>query len=164
MTSILPQDVTKAGKLKTVWLEGCIVRIRERKFQPQDSLSQDSKSNKRGKGAKKSGKQGGSLMKNSKGPRECLELHICGGATPAEVMMAEIWHEPLRKAVRPKAEVGTGIRFKNALIKAHNDKTRPWTTSTLDFFAEVPEGGLKKDMRVICMSGLVSWVSFICRA
>ena len=116
-----------------VWLGGCTVRIRHRK-PAEATASKDTNAPKGGKGGKDKGAKKG----KEKGPRTAFEIHLNGGSTPADVMLIEAW-EPEAQTMLLNAATGKGVslRMTKILIRAHTEKTRPWTTSRSPFFAVV---------------------------
>ena len=150
MSTIVPSDITTKGKVdKNVWLAGVLVRSRERT--PQSTTST-------GKAAtgKSAGKKGKGPAKAA-GPRSCLEVHICGGTTPADVMMLEAWAAEPKALLQAFLNQGEPRAFKctKFLVKPHTEKTRPWTTSRLQFFGE-----LLSDSLIEAVELNPSWLTF----
>ena len=79
----------------------------------------------------KDGKGKGNKTGGGKGPRSdaVLEVYLCGGRTPADVILLEVWDEGLRARVQSIARVGDTVRVSKVLVVAHNEKTRWFTTS-----------------------------------
>ena len=120
MTNLVPSDISKTGCFKNdVWLQGNIVRTRVRKPQGNEQTTGKAKGKSKGK----------------RPPSEGLEIHICGGSTPADVILIETWDATITKLVKPFAEKGTPVAFSNFIVKAHTEKTGTWTTSRLPFYA-----------------------------
>ena len=75
--------------------------------------------------------------KKEKTSRRGLELHLNGGATPAEVIMVESWDGETTKRLRNMAQMESAMRFSKVIIKRHTEKSKSWITSRLPFFIEV---------------------------
>ena len=144
MSVLAPNQISKKGQLdNNVWLAGCVVRTRDRA--PTGASLEKGKE--KGKGNWK-GKSKRFSSKNvaADQPRSGFEVYLNGGSAPNDVMMVEAWVpeavQKLKAAVRD-AEEGSAIRVTNGIIKEHNEKTNPWTTSrhplylTLDKNAKV---------------------------
>ena len=145
MSAITPQEITTRGMLKEpVWMHGVVVRLRLRVPGAPGGYSQGAasqgaasqgaagKAAKKGKRMPKGGGAGGKPEK-----RECFEMHVCGGDSPADVILVETWEPVVQSRLRPLAQVGVALRFTNFLVKSHTDKTMPWTTSRLPMFAQL---------------------------
>ena len=139
MSNILPSDITKSGILKKdVWLTGNIVRIRERK--PQETKQQGQE---KAKGKNKNKNK--SKQMQARTPNQGFEIHVCAGTTPADVILVETWESSVITKLKQVANKREAVAFTNVLIKAHTDKTSPWTTSRLPFFGVLPtESEFKK--------------------
>ena len=106
------------------------------------------------KGAKKGSKVHG-RGKTTGGPRECLEIHLCAGHTPVDVVLVEAWEPAARKRLARMSQPGQCIRVAGVLIKAHTDKAYPWTTPRLQFFAEFGTASM-----VATMERNPTWLSY----
>ena len=136
---LLPRDVTNKGKVGDgVWLMGVVTRRRTRVPATSDSRARPAVSDKGGRGK---GKVRGKGAKQE-GPREGLEVHLCGGSTPADVILLEAWASDVRLRFEPFSQVGKCIKVSNIEIKEHSDKTFPWTTSRLQFFGQLQSTSL----------------------
>ena len=133
---LLPRDVTNKGNVGDgVWLIGIVTRRRVRALATSDNAGKSEKGGKgkwtaRGKGAK------------NQDPREGLEVHLCGGSTPADVILLEVWAPDARKRFEPFSHIGQCIKVSNIEIKEHSDKTFPWTTSRLQVFGQLQSTSL----------------------
>ena len=137
MSTLVPKDVTQKGRLGNgSWLAGIVVRIRVRTAGGAAN-SAASKSSK-GKG-KKQGKQ--SKSKQTEG----LEIHLCGGSTPADVMMVEVWDPEAVDRVKSRATMGSAVKLTNIDLVPHNEKTTPWTTSRLPLYARFVHDSVIED-------------------
>lgn len=146
---LVPRDITKKGKLEAgSWLAGIVTRRRQRQTgNTLDTGSQDT-------GGRKSLK-GYDRKKDKNGSREGLEIHMCGGQTPADVILLEAWDPAVRIRFQPYSQVGKCIRVTNIEIKEHNDKSSPWTTSRLQFF-----GLLSSSSQFESMESNPEWLSY----
>ena len=125
MSVLLPSEIVNTGVIKeSMWIAGVIVRVRERNL--------DANASQKGGGKAKVGKQ-----KKEMSARRGLELHLNGGATPAEVIMVESWDGETTKRLRNMAQMESAMRFSKVIIKRHTEKSKSWTTSRLPFFIEV---------------------------
>ena len=118
-----------------VWLIGIVTRRRVRAPATSDNAGKSEKGGKgkwkaRGKGAK------------NQDSREGLEVHLCGGSTPADVILLEAWASDVRLRFEPFSQLGKCIKVSNIEIKEHSDKTFPWTTSRLQFFGQLQSTSL----------------------
>ena len=133
---LLPRDVTNKGNVGDgVWLIGIVTRRRVRAPATFDNAGKGEKSGKgkgkaRGRGAKK------------EVPREGLEVHLCGGSTPADVILLEAWAPDVRLRFEPFSHLGKCIKVSNIEIKEHSDKTFPWTTSRLQVYGQLQSTSL----------------------
>ena len=64
-----------------------------------------------------------------------LEIHLCGGSTPADVMLVEVWDPPAINRVKSKATIGSTVKLTDIDLVQHSEKTTPWTTSRLPLYA-----------------------------
>ena len=125
MSVLLPSDIAKPGMLKNdVWIAGMLVRTRERNTETTAIPS--------GEGKARGDKQG-----KSDKQRRCLELHVNGGTSPAEVILVGSWDSEATTRLQEIAQVGVAMRFSQVNIKRHNDKTDAWTTSRLPYFVKM---------------------------
>ena len=78
------------------------------------------------KGKGKPGKKG-----SSKGARSgtVLEVYLCGGSSPGDVVLFEVWEEETRERLKSRLPVGSTVRIGRVLVVSHTDKTRWFTTS-----------------------------------
>ena len=107
---LVPRDITKTGKVTPdIWLVGTVVRIREFKGGAQDNAKGKGKSKKTGK------------AKQSNGG---MEIHLCGGDTPADVIVLQAWDEQAKKNLKPFFEKSKKIMISGAYIKEHTEKLR----------------------------------------
>ena len=125
MSVLAPNQISKKGQLdNNVWLAGCVVRTRDRA--PTGASLEKGKEKGKGNG------KGKSKRKAADQPRSGFEVYLNGGSAPNDVMMVEAWvPEAVQKlkAAVGDAEGGSVIRVTNGIIKEHNEKTSPWTTS-----------------------------------
>ena len=133
-STVLPRDIAKEGKINNgVWLAGIVVTKRCRK--PVDPTADGGKAKgSKGKGKdkqKKSGKAGDG------GAREGFEIHLCGGKTPADVIMLEAWDPAARQLLTPHFMEMKAFRITNIEIKKRGEKSTPWTTSRSRFFGVI---------------------------
>ena len=117
MSYITPREISAPGMLKPeVWLQGVVVRIRTRILKDGATGADADKAGKGGKGGKpgkkgnKAGKKGGAADVQD---RQGFELHLCGGDTPADVILLETLEPTVRARLQPKAQVGVTLRFTN---------------------------------------------------
>ena len=131
---LVPRDIVKKGKLDNgSWLAGIVTRRRPRqKSNTQDDGSQEAGNRKSAKG------YGHKKSKEKASSREGLEIHLCGGQTPADVILLEAWDPAVRMRLEPFSKIGTCFRVTNIEVKEHTDKSFPWTTSRLQFFGHLP--------------------------
>ena len=130
MSVLAPNQISKKGQLdNNVWLAGCVVRTRDRA--PTGASLEKGKEKGKGNGKGKS-KKFSSRNVAADQPRSGFEVYLNGGSAPNDVMMVEAWvPEAVQKlkAAVGDAEEGSAIRVTNGIIKEHNEKTSPWTTS-----------------------------------
>ena len=130
MSVLAPNQISKKGQLdNNVWLAGCVVRTRDRA--PTGASLEKGKEKGKGNGKGKS-KKFSSRNVAADQPRSGFEVYLNGGSAPNDVMMVEAWvPEAVQKlkAAVGDAEEGSVIRVTNGIIKEHNEKTSPWTTS-----------------------------------
>ena len=130
MSVLAPNQISKKGQLdNNVWLVGCVVRTRDRA--PTGASLEKGKEKGKGNGKGKS-KKFSSRNVAADQPRSGFEVYLNGGIAPNDVMMVEAWVpeavQKLKAAGRDAPE-GSAIRVTNGIIKEHNEKTSPWTTS-----------------------------------
>ena len=143
MSTLVPKELTQKGCLGNAsWLAGIVVRIRVRTAGGGSNAA--SKSTK-GKGRKYS------KTHNTDG----FEFHLCGGSTPADVMMVEVWDPEAIDRVKRKATVGSAVKITNIELVQHNEKTTPWTTSRLTLYARFARNSLIEDTET-----LPEWLSY----
>ena len=130
MSVLAPNQISKKGQLENnVWLAGSVVRTRDRA--PTGASLEKGKEKGKGNGKGKS-KKFSSRNVAADQPRSGFEVYLNGGSAPNDVMMVEAWvPEAVQKlkAAVGDAEGGSVIRVTNGIIKEHNEKTSPWTTS-----------------------------------
>jgi hypothetical protein len=126
MSEILPGNISTKCRLKDErWLVGVVVRVRLRKTVTTPGSV-------KGKGYQKNAGKG------KTDGREGIELHLCGGTTPSDVILLECWESPVTVAAMKRvAVVGQSIKFTDLDIKNHNEKTIPWSTSRLPFYGTI---------------------------
>ena len=131
---LVPRDIVKKGKLDNgSWLAGIVTRRRPRQISnTQDDGSQEAGNRKSAKG------YGRKQSKEKASSRQGLEMHLCGGQTPADVILLEAWDPAVRMRLEPFSKIGTCFRVTNIEVKEHTDKSFPWTTSRLQFFGHLP--------------------------
>ena len=121
----LPRDIRVPGALTTQVIEACILSVELRNLRGDVAQSQGPDTPKvKGKG--KPGKKG-----SSKGARSdtVLEVYLCGGSSPGDVVLFEVWEEETRERLKSRLPVGSTVRIGRVLVVSHTDKTRWFTTS-----------------------------------
>ena len=86
-----------------------------------------------------------------------MEVHICGGCTPADVFMLQAWEAEPKALLQPytAADGPRALKCTNFWVKPHTDKTRPWTTSRLEFYGE-----LDKDSKIEAVEPQPAWLTY----
>ena len=116
MSTLVPKEVTQKGCLGNgSWLTGNVVRIRQRTV--------GGAPNSAAKSSKGKGKKQGNTNKESQ--TDGLEIHLCGGPTPADAI----------NRVKSKATIGSTAKLTDIDLVQHSEKTTPWTTSRLPLYA-----------------------------
>ena len=128
----LPRDIRTAGVLRAEAVVGRILSMEPRPLN-QFASSQSPASQGAGTGVSSKGNFGKSKGKKgqAKGPRSdtVLEIYLCGGAFPADVLLFEVWEEAVRHRIQKCASVGATVRLSKVAVVGHTDKTRWYTTS-----------------------------------
>lgn len=153
MSVLAPNQISKKGQLdNNVWLAGCVVRTRDRAPTGAGGMTlEKGKSNGKGKSKRFSSRNGAADQ-----PRSGFEVYLNGGSAPNDVMMVEAWvPEAVQKlkAAVGDAEEGSAIRVTNGIIKEHNEKTSPWTTSRHPLYLT-----LGKDAKVEAATAAHDWL------
>ena len=126
----LPRDIRIPGVLKTHRVLARIISMEPRAL--NQTASSDGASSQRTHSQPKGNAGHGKTKKSkSKGTRSdtVLEVYICGGTTPADVMLLEVWDEGMRRQFQSQAAKGDTVEIRNVLVVAITDKTRWYTTS-----------------------------------
>ena len=89
------------------------------------------------KGKGKPGKKGSSKSTRSD---LVLEVYLCGGSSPGDVMLFEVWEEESRQRLQPRLQVGSTVRIGKVLVVSHTDKTRWFTTSRSPMYLKAVRG------------------------
>ena len=132
MSTLIPKEVTQKGHLGNgSWLAGTVVRVRTRA--PAGVTNNFPTKSNKGKG-KKQGKV------NKGGQTEGFEIHICGGKTPADVMMVEAWETDAVNRLKKLAVLGKSVKLTEIELVQHSEKTTPWTTSRLPLYGKFIRG------------------------
>ena len=138
----LPRDIRQPGPLRQDTVVARILFMEDRSLRKEGPASQEADATQdrpasqvRASGTGKA-KQGGGKGKKGKGPRSdvVLEITLCGGKSPADVMMFQAWEPDVRTRLQGSAGVGDTVRISGALVLAHTDKTRWHTTSRSAMF------------------------------
>ena len=66
-----------------------------------------------------------------------LGICLCGGTSPADVLLFEVWEDAMRTRIQASARVGDTVRLSRALVVGHTDKTRWCTTSRAPAFLKL---------------------------
>ena len=153
MSVLAPNQISKKGQLdNNVWLAGCVVRTRDRAPTGAGGITlEKGKSNGKGKSKRFSSRNVAADQ-----PRSGFEVYLNGGSAPNDVMMVEAWvPEAVQKlkAAVGDAEEGSAIRVTNGIIKEHNEKTSPWTTSRHPLYLT-----LGKDAKVEAATAAHDWL------
>ena len=145
MSTLVLKEVTQKGRLSNgSWLAGIVVRVRSR---AAGGAANAGKSNK-GKGRK----QGKPVNQNQS---EGIEIHLCGGTTPADVMMVEAWAPQAVSRLKGLSKLGKALKLTDVEPFQHTDKTTPWSTSRLPLYAR-----LLPDSRVEELEPLPEWLAY----
>ena len=80
------------------------------------------------------------------------ELHLCGGTTPADVVMYQAWDATPRQRMQPVAQVGACVRVTLCTVVPHTEKTIPWTTSRMPVFLRAT-----KDSDIVAIEDRPEW-------
>ena len=127
---VLPRDITQPGHLKN-WLVGRVVKFRLRDLDSTAAKQTGKGKKSEAKGSKHTGKG----KKTSQGEKKVIELILCGGSTPADVIQIDCWDDDkVRKLIPILQDSGMCIKVKGGLIKPHTSATLGWTTSRLPVF------------------------------
>ena len=133
----LPRDIRAPGPLRNDAVVGVILSLEERSVGPSAATSQtiSSQSGDVGGSAVK-GKSRSGKGKKGKGARSdtVLEIVLCGGTSPADVLQLQAWEPDVRGRLRKSGAVGETVRISRCLIVAHTDKTRWYSTSRSPMF------------------------------
>ena len=132
----LPRDIRTVGVLRDQVVEGCILSFDFRNLRG-DVVPSQGPGTAKVKGKGKPGKKG-----SSKGGRSdtVLEVYLCGGSSPGDVMLFEVWEEESRQRVKSQLQVGSTVRIGKVLVVAHTDKTRWFTTSRSPMYLKAVRG------------------------
>ena len=135
----LPRDVRTPGPLHTDAVVGLILSIEERAL-GQASAIVVAPPSQPGGGAGKQGKKGKTGKGKGKFSDAVLEVLLCGGKNPGDVILFQAWEADTRGRLRASGSVGDVVRIKQCLIVAHSDKTRWFTTSRSPMFLKAQAG------------------------
>ena len=144
----LPRDIRQPGPLRQDTVVARILFIEDRSVRKEGPASQEvdatqdrPASQVRASGTGKA-KQGRGKGKKGKGLRSdvVLEITLCGGKSPADVIMFQAWEHDVRTRLRGSGDVGDTVRIAGALVQAHTDKTRFYTTSRTPMFLKAQSG------------------------
>ena len=110
----LPREIRTPGRLRAEAVVGRIVSMEPRPLNQnassQSAASQGAGTSASSKGnfAKSKGRKG-----QAKGPRSdtVLEIYLCGGASPADVLLFEVWEDAMRTRIQASARVGDTVRL-----------------------------------------------------
>ena len=132
----LPRDIRTVGVLTNQVVEACILSVDLRNLRG-DVVPSQGPGTAKVKGKGKPGKKG-----SSKGGRSdtVLEVYLCGGSSPGDVMLFEVWEEESRQRVKSQLQVGSTVRIGKVLVVAHTDKTRWFTTSRTSMYLKAVRG------------------------
>ena len=132
----LPRDLRTVGVLTNQVVEACILSVALRNLRG-DVVPSQGPGTAKVKGKGKPGKKG-----SSKGGRSdtVLEVYLCGGSSPGDVMLFEVWEEESRQRVKSQLQVGSTVRIGKVLVVAHTDKTRWFTTSRSSMYLKAVRG------------------------
>ena len=143
----LPRDIRVPGALTTQLVEARILSVELRNLRGDVGQSQGPDTvlgtlparpglpAVKGKG--KPGKKGSSKSTRSD---LVLEVYICGGSSPGDVMLFEVWEEESRQRLQPRLQVGSTVRIGKVLVVSHTDKTRWFTTSRSPMYLKAVRG------------------------
>ena len=132
----LPRDIRLPGVLTNQVVEACILSVMLRTLKGDVVPSQGAVTGK-AKGKGKPGKKGSSKG----GPSDTiLEVYLCGGSSPGDVMLFEVWEEDSRQRLKPELQVGSTVRIGKVLVVSHTDKTRWFTTSRSPTYLKAVRG------------------------
>ena len=124
MSDLLPSELGDTTGPLRCGVIGRIVSLRIRELGDQKGTKGRGKQNKRG---------------GKTNARSVLEVHLCGGDTPAPVVMFEAWDAGVQERLRPVAQIGAAVRIQRCSVMTHTDKSVPWTTSRLRIFLRATE-------------------------
>ena len=116
----LPRDVTRAGPQRS-WVAGKVVSVRVRDLDNPEA-SQNTQASQATYGAGKT-KGKGKKSKAKQASRTVLEFYLCGGNTPADVILCEAWEASVRSMLGPLIQVGASMRVRKCLALAFTAKT-----------------------------------------
>ena len=144
----LPRDIRTPEWIMTGAVVGRIVSMEPRPLN-QNASSQSAASQGAGTGASSKGNFAISKGRRgqAKGARSdtVLEIYLCGGAFPADVLLFEVWDEAVRHRIQKCASVGATVRLSKFAVVGHTDKTRWYTTSPAPVFLKaLPETTLER--------------------
>ena len=103
------------------------VVVRKRRRGPETPTAQTKGG---GKGVRK-------RHRSSTNRRECMELHICGGNTPADVMMVESWFSHSIRWIEDNVTVGNAVKISCGLVREQAIGSVAYTTSRHPFYVHL---------------------------
>ena len=146
VTDVMPNSIAQPGQMKDQALVGRVVSKKVREIfqntmgsgRAGGKVGGKDKGKGKGKG-KASGKdKGKSKAKGKADVTKVLEVNLSGGDSGADVILFEVYdqsqgHERIAEfdAVMQEKQP---VRLTKAQVLAHTEKTRPYTTSRLDFY------------------------------
>ena len=133
----VPRDIRAPGMMKNEAAVGRILSVELRPLNPSAASSPPAPSQAgAGAGAKGKTSTGKGKKGQPKGARavSVLEIYLCGGGSPADVMLFEAWDAAVLGRLRSSAVPGQTVRIRRALVVAHTDKTRWYSTSRAPMF------------------------------
>ena len=129
----LPRDIRAPGPLRNDAVVGRILFVESRSLGSAAATGSQAPSQVAATGG---GKTQGKGKGKAKGARSdaVLEITLCGGKSPADVMMFQAWEPDVRARLQGSAGVGDTVRIRRGLVVAHTDKTRFHCTSRSPMF------------------------------
>ena len=131
----LPRDVRSPGPLRNDAVLGLVLFMETRSL-GQAAAPGASAPSQLDAGDVGKSKKGRGKGKKAKGGRSdaVMEITLCGGKTPGDVIMFQAWEADVRGRLSASGGVGDTVRIRRCLAVAHTEKTRWHVTSRSPVF------------------------------
>ena len=130
-SALLPQELLTTGFLKSTPVIGRIMSLRGTKFSGSASPSQDSGTQSSQQSSRSKGTKGKARRSKGDASDKVIEIHLCGGTTPASVILLKVWDKDVQMRIGPVAQNGAAVRVTHCKVEDHTERTAPFTTSRL---------------------------------